>query len=110
MPQQNLQRGTPLHGHIPLTLPRLPRVADWLGDPAARQYLLEELSEDETVEWSEEDVVRLHCLLLDDLRALADPATPLEEKFDTLRWIFTDPDKDGLPFSFAACLRVAGCS
>jgi hypothetical protein len=71
---------------------------------------LDALEDDEPIEWSEEDVVRLHCLLLADLSALADPATPLEEKFDTLRWIYTEPDKDLLPFSFASCLRVAGCS
>ena len=38
------------------------------------------------------------------------PATPLEEKFDTLRWVFSEREKDGLPFSFVSCLRVVGCS
>ena len=62
------------------------------------------------VEWSEEDIVFLHWRLLREVRRLADPATPLEEKLDTLRWVFTEPDKDGLPFSFVNCLRVVGCS
>jgi hypothetical protein len=48
--------------------------------------------------------------LLTDLGSLADPKTPLAEKLETLRWIYTDPDKDHLPFSFANCLFVAGCS
>lgn len=61
-------------------------------------------------EWSEEDIVQLHCILLEEIEALSDPRTPLAEKFDTLCWIFTDPDKDRLPFSFANCLRVACCS
>ena len=38
------------------------------------------------------------------------PTTPLEEKFDTLRWVFSEREKDGLPFSFVSCLRVVGCS
>jgi hypothetical protein len=62
------------------------------------------------VEWSEEDVVFLHWRLLQEVRQLADPDTPLEEKFDTLRWVFTEREKDGRPFSFVSCLRVVGCS
>ncbi len=68
-------------------------------------------AEDDTpVEWSEEDVVLLHWRLLLEVRRLADPATPLEEKYDTLRWIFTERAKDAKPFSFVNCLRVVGCS
>lgn len=61
-------------------------------------------------EWSETDIVQLHWRLLQEVRHLADPTAPLEEKLDTLRWVFTEPEKDGLPFSFASCLRVVGCS
>ena len=39
-------------------------------------------------EWSEDDIVLLHWRLLQEIRHLADPATPLEEKLDTLRWVF----------------------
>lgn len=67
-------------------------------------------ADDEPVEWSEEDVVFLHWRLLKDIADLKDPATPLEVKLDTLRWIFTDPDKEDRPFSFASCLKVVGCS
>jgi hypothetical protein len=62
------------------------------------------------VDWSEEDVVLLHWRLLQEVSRLADPATPLEEKFDTLRWVFTERAKDRMPFSFVSCLRVVGCS
>ena len=62
------------------------------------------------VEWTEEDVVFLHWRLLQEVSHLADPDTPLEEKFDTLRWVFTEREKDGQPFSFVSCLRVVGCS
>jgi hypothetical protein len=90
--------------HAALQAPCAP-VADGLRyDPAAA------LDDDEPVEWSEEDVVHLHWRLLQEVNRLADPATPLEEKFDTLRWVFTERTKDGLPFSFASCLRVVGCS
>jgi hypothetical protein len=66
--------------------------------------------DDVSVDWSEEDIVFLHWRLLQEVERLADPTTPLEEKFDTLRWVFTERAKDGLPFSFASCLRVVGCS
>lgn len=69
------------------------------------------LDEDSTpTEWSEEDIVLLHWRLLQEVNQLADPATPLEDKFDTLRWVFTEREKDGRPFSFVSCLRVVGCS
>jgi hypothetical protein len=64
----------------------------------------------EPVHWSEDDIVQLHWRLLQEVRQLANPATPLEEKLDTLRWMFTEPEKDALPFSFANCVRVVGCS
>ncbi|MFP5476132.1 MAG: hypothetical protein ACLGJD_21020 [Gammaproteobacteria bacterium] len=66
--------------------------------------------EGQPVEWSEEDIVLLHWRLLKEIGRLADPETPLEEKFDTLRWVFTERDKDLRPFSFVSCLRVVGCS
>ena len=68
------------------------------------------LDEDATVEWSEEDIVLLHWRLLQEVADLRDPATPLEEKLDTLRWVFTDGEKESRPFSFVNCLRVVGCS
>ena len=77
-------------------------------DPAATDALLDD--DTSPVDWSEEDVVLLHWRLLQEVSHLADPDTPLEEKFDTLRWIFTEREKDGRPFSFVSCLRVVGCS
>ena len=62
------------------------------------------------VEWTEEDIVFLHWRLLQEVSDLSDPETPLETKLDTLRWVFTDRDKDSKPFSFVSCLRVVGCS
>lgn len=79
-----------------------------IPDRAALDKLLED--ENSPVEWSEEDIVFLHWRLLQEVSHLADPATPLEEKFDTLRWVFTEHEKDGMPFSFTSCLRVVGCS
>lgn len=65
---------------------------------------------DASTEWSEEAVVLLHWRLLLEIRRLADPDTPLEEKYDTLRWVFTEREKDTQPFSFVSCIRVVGCS
>ena len=64
----------------------------------------------EPIDWTEEEIVFLHWRLLKDVQHLADPATPLDEKLSTLRWIFTEADKDARPFSFVNCLRVVGCS
>jgi hypothetical protein len=79
-----------------------------IPDCVALDALLDD--EDASVEWSEEDIVFLHWRLLQEVSHLADPATPLEEKFDTLRWVFSEREKDGIPFSFVSCLRVVGCS
>ena len=79
-----------------------------IPDRAALDALLDD--EEAPVEWSEEDIVLLHWRLLKEIGRLADPETPLEEKFDTLRWVFTEREKDRKPFSFVSCLRVVGCS
>lgn len=71
---------------------------------------IEKLLDETPVEWNEEDIVFLHWRLLKEVEQLADPAAPLDEKFDILRWVFTDPAKDDKPFSFVSCLRVVGCS
>jgi hypothetical protein len=79
-----------------------------IPDRTALDALLD--GEEAPVEWSEEDIVFLHWRLLQEVSQLADPATPLAEKFDTLRWVFSEREKDGMPFSFVSCLRVVGCS
>jgi len=66
--------------------------------------------ENSPVEWREEDIVFLHWRLLQEVSRLADPSTPLEEKFDTLRWVFAEREKESQPFSFVNCLRVVGSS
>lgn len=68
------------------------------------------LAEDQAPEWSEAAVVQLHWVLLSELKKLADPETPLEDKIDTLDWALTSPAHDDQPFSFASCLRVVGTS
>lgn len=68
------------------------------------------LDDDSAVEWDEEDIVFLHWRLLKEVSDLCNPETPLEEKFDTLRWIFTEREKENRPFSFVNCLKVVGCS
>jgi hypothetical protein len=78
--------------------------------PAMCTFASVDPDEGQPIEWSEEDIVLLHWRLLKEIGRLADPETPLEEKFDTLRWVFTERDKDLRPFSFVSCLRVVGCS
>ncbi len=66
--------------------------------------------DDATEEWDEADIVFLHWRLLKDVAGLRNAETPLDEKLDTLRWIFTEREKESLPFSFVNCLKVVGCS
>jgi len=83
----------------------------WLFGTEAAPSASNALDDDEPpVDWTEEDVVYLHWRLLQDVSSLSDPDTPLEDKLDTLRWVFTEREKDGCPFSFTSCLRVVGCS
>ena len=81
-----------------------------IGPAPAAPVPLDALDDDTAVEWSEEDIVFLHWRLLKEVGNLGDPETPLEEKLDTLRWIFTERDKESRPFSFVNCLKVVGCS
>lgn len=76
--------------------------------PLPSAFLL--LDDDTDVDWEEEEIVFLHWRLLKEVAELGDPAAPLEEKLDTLRWIFTEREKESRPFSFVNCLKVVGCS
>lgn len=86
------------------TTPHATRAPE-LGRPAQR---LNHPPEAPRPEWSEQDLVLLHCGLLAELSRLARPETPLEDKLDTIQWVFSD--KESAPFSFVSCLRVAGSS
>lgn len=80
-------------------------------DSSVQRAVLAYLCDDTApYEWTEDDVVQLHWLLLKQTVDLSDPETPLADKLDTLRWVFTSPEKDALPFSFANCVRVVGNS
>jgi hypothetical protein len=80
-------------------------------DSSVQRVVLQYLCDDSVpCEWTEDDVVQLHWLLLKQAVSLDDPATPLADKFDTLRWIFSSPDKEHMPFSFTNCVRVVGTS
>ena len=107
-----VSRPTPVGPVLPRILPSLAAASRHrpaaIPDRAALVALLDD--EEAPVEWSEEDIVFLHWRLLQEVSHLADPTTPLEEKFDTLRWVFSEREKDGMPFSFVSCLRVVGCS
>ena len=60
---------------------------------ATAAAMLDDPDDRSPVEWSEEDIVLLHWRLLKEIGRLADPETPLEEKFDTLRWVFTERER-----------------
>lgn len=79
--------------------------------PQTQDALKRMLADDDApaTEWSEAAIVQLHWVLLAELKKLADPDTPLEEKIDTLDWALS-PAGEHVPFSFAACVRVVGAS
>ncbi|MGK5060379.1 hypothetical protein ACQ4WY_25935 [Janthinobacterium sp. LB2P49] len=64
----------------------------------------------EAFEFSEEELVALHWWLLRKVSLLSDPRTPLDEKFELVRWVFTDPVRDTQPFSFVNCMKVVSGS
>ena len=77
----------------------------------AQTALLRRVFDDSTeIEWSEEDVVLLHWKLLQQLADLSKPKTPMFEKIDILRWVFTDRSGDAKPFSFVNCVKVVSSS
>ncbi|MBB3122196.1 hypothetical protein [Pseudoduganella violacea] len=76
----------------------------------AEDILTELFDDDEAVEFTEEEVVHLHWWLLQKVRLLSNENTPLADKLELVRWIFTDPERDTRPFSFVNCLRVVSCS
>lgn len=65
---------------------------------------------DDAIEFSEEELVALHWWLLRKVSLLSDPRTPLDEKFELVRWVFTDPVRDRQPFSFVNCMKVVSGS
>lgn len=82
-----------------------------ISDSTAQSVQADDWSDDEPVEeFTEEEVVRLHWWLLQKVRLLSVASTPLAEKFEIVRWVFTDRRRDQQPFSFVSCMRVAACS
>lgn len=77
---------------------------------AAQDWSTFESEDANAPDWTEEEIVFLHWRLLLEIQELADPNAPLGEKLETLRWVFTESEKDTRPFSFVSCLRVVGCS
>jgi len=77
----------------------------------AQEALVKYLVDDRAVppEWTDEETVLLHWRLLEELRGLEDPETPLEEKIDALRWVLSEPRFENAPFSFSRCVKVV-CS
>jgi hypothetical protein len=52
------------------------------------------------------EIVKLHFVLLDECRKLADQETPLDEVIDILLWIRSEPGREASPFSFRNCVRL----
>ena len=86
------------------------RPASRNAEPANDPDAGEALEHGEFIEWTIDGIVKLHMMLLDELSHLADPATPLEEKLDMLQWVYTDPELEHKPFSFANCIKLCGRS
>lgn len=93
------------------TCPQQPIPMDGLPveafDATERSLLSED---DEAGDWSEEDVVYLHWRMLEELRRLQDPETPLALKIELLSWIFAEGKRTEQPFSFERCVRTVSLS
>ena len=64
-------------------------------------------SAEEKIAWTQEEVVMLHGILFDTcVERLNDPATPLDEVVDCLRWIFSDRSKETQAFSFSNTMSL----
>lgn len=107
---------TPIHsGQTPgscrsLSQPDMFQIEKSSQSDLSSQGLLQSIDAWPDVLWDEQAVVDLHWLLLTKIDGLRDPLAPLDEKFELLRWIFTDRAHDRMPFSFASCLEVVGTS
>lgn len=83
-----------------------------LGDLDAQQPIPVEVKaandeDDEVVEWTPLGIEQLHAVMFDVcLAQLKDPETPLDEVFDWLRWVISDPRKRDAPFSFSSVMRL----
>jgi hypothetical protein len=59
------------------------------------------------IAWTHDEIVMLHAVLFDTcVERLNDPETPLDEVIDCLRWIFSEPRREGNAFSFSNTLRL----
>jgi hypothetical protein len=60
------------------------------------------------IHWTLEgrEIAKLHFVLLDECRKLAEEETPLDEVIDILLWIRSEPGKEASPFSFRNCVRL----
>jgi hypothetical protein len=85
-----------------------PSHTDVLRAPVSKISACE--SNDDVIEFSEEELVALHWWLLRKVSLLSDPRAPLDEKFELVRWVFTDPVRDTQPFSFVNCMKVVSGS
>ena len=93
---------------------RVPQDRDTTFHPGAPGEPVSGVSANEinndAIEFTEEELVALHWWLLRKVSLLSDPRTPLEEKFELVRWVFTDPVRDTQPFSFVNCMKVVSGS
>jgi hypothetical protein len=89
-----------------VSVPRAAQLAIGLGGDSQGQHVLREAAPGVYAAWSAEEIVGLHFILLDDLRRLAEPETPLEERFELIEWVFTERELDERPFSFRRCVRL----
>lgn len=80
------------------------------AEPANDPEIGDPFDDGEPIHWSIDGIVKLHMVMLDELARLADPDTPLEEKLDLLQWVYTEPERDSKPFSFANCIKLCGQS
>ena len=73
-----------------------------------RRELIKRIYTAEEPQWTVDEIVGLHFILLDSCRSLARPSANLEARVGIIRWVFTNAWRDDEAFSFKHCCALWG--
>lgn len=91
-----------------LALYYLRRLLDSGVSIESKREILKRIYTSEEPEWTLDEIVGLHFILLDECACLARELSSEQRKQEVLAWVFTDPQHDTMPFSFANCVKLFG--
>lgn len=74
----------------------------------SKREILKRIYTTEEPEWTLDEIIGLHFILLNECACLARELGSEQRKQEVLAWVFTDPLHDTMPFSFANCVKLFG--